>query len=245
MFKVCFLLYGSSSSFIPLVRQKQYCCWKLTKQMNKGSDSTKGRPRSALLSTFLSLILPMILKEKKNLFSLSCCLFHFLVNQVETEISLQRVDKCWLLLLSHYVVSNSLWPHGLHAPCQASLSFTMSQSLLKFMSIESMMLSNHLIVCCLFLFFVPSIFPTIRGFSNELVHSIRWPKYWNFSISPPNEYSGLISFSIDWFDLLAIQRILKSLQYHNSKASVLWHSAFFMVQPSLSMTTGKTIALII
>ena len=91
--------------------------------------------------------------------------------------------------------------------------------------------------------FMPSILPTIRGFSNELVHSLRWPKYWNFSISPPNEYSGLISFSIDWFDLLAIQRIFKSIQYHNSKASVLWHSAFFMVQLSLSMTTRKTIAL--
>ena len=128
--------------------------------------------------------------------------------------------------------------------CQASLSFLISQSLLKFMSIESMMLSNHLIVCCLFLFFVPSIFPTIRGFSNELVHSIRWPKYWNFSISPPNEYSGLISFSIDWFDLLAIQGTLKSLlQHHNLKASILWCSASLIQLSHPYMTTRKIIAL--
>ena len=108
------------------------------------------------------------------------------------------------------------------------------------------MSSNHCILCCPLLL-LPSIFPSIRGFSKESVLRIRWPKYWsfNFSISPSNEYSGLISFRIDQFDLLAVQGTLKSLlQHHSSKASILWHSAFFMVQiSSLYMTTGKTIAL--
>ena len=121
-----------------------------------------------------------------------------------------------------------------------------SLSLLKLMSIESMMLSNHLIPCHLLLL-LSSIFLSIRIFSSESVLCIRWPKYWSFifSISPSNEYSGLISFRIDWFDLLAIQGTLKSLfQHHSLKASILWHSAFFMVQPSHPyMTTGKTIAL--
>ena len=116
---------------------------------------------------------------------------------------------------------------------------------LEFMSIESVMLSNHLILCCPLL--LPSIFPSIRVFSSESVLRIRWPKYWrfSFSISPSNEYSGLISFRNDWFDLLAFQWTLKSLlQHHSSKASILWHSAFFMVQLSHPyMTTGKTIAL--
>ena len=132
------------------------------------------------------------------------------------------------------------------AACQASLSFTISWSLLKLMSIESVMPSNHLILCHTLLF-LPSIFPSIRGFSNESVLCIRWPKYWSFSfsISPANEYSGLISFRMDWLDLLAIQGTLKSLlQHHSSKASVLWCSAFFMVQLSHPyMTTGKTIIL--
>ena len=132
--------------------------------------------------------------------------------------------------------------------CQASLSITSSQSLLKFMSIESVMPSNHLVLCHPLL--PPSIFPRIRIFSNESVLHLRWPKYWSFSfsiISPSKEYSGLISFKIDWFDLLAVQGTLKSLlQYHNSKASILQCSAFFMVQLShLYMTTGKTIALTI
>ena len=113
------------------------------------------------------------------------------------------------------------------------------------MSIESVMPSNHLIICRP-LFFLPSFFPSTRVFSNESALSSRWPKYWSFSvsISPSNEYSGLISFRIDWFDLLAVQGTLKSLlQHHSSKASILWCSAFFMVQLShLYMTTGKTIA---
>ena len=116
------------------------------------------------------------------------------------------------------------------AACQASLSFTFSQSLLNLLSIESVMLSNHLILCCPLLL-LPSIFSSIRVFSNELALPIRWPKYWSFSFSPSNEYSGLSSFRIDWFGLFAVQGTLKSLlQHHGSKASILWCSAFFMVQ---------------
>ena len=111
-------------------------------------------------------------------------------------------------------MSDSLWPHGLAH--QASLSFTISQSLLKLMSIESMMPSNHLILCHPLLL-LPSIFPSIRIFSNESALCLRWPKYWSVSISPSNEYSGLISFRIDWFDLLAVQGTFKSLQHHSSK----------------------------
>ena len=121
-----------------------------------------------------------------------------------------------------------------------------SWSLLKFMSIESVMPSNHLILCDPLLL-LPSIFPNIRVFSNKSVLRIRWLKYWSFSfnISPSNDHPGLISFRMDWLDLLAVQRTLKSLlQHHSSKASILWHSAFFIVQLSHPyMTTGKTIAL--
>ena len=131
---------------------------------------------------------------------------------------------------------------------QASVSFTISQNLFKLISTESVMPSNHLVLChpLLLLF---SIFPRIRVFSNESVLCIRWPKYWSFSfsISSSNEYSGLTSFRIDWFDLLAVQGTLKShLWHHSLKALVLQHSAFFMVQlPHPYMTTGKTIALTI
>ena len=124
--------------------------------------------------------------------------------------------------------------------------FTISRNLLKLMSIESVMPSNQLILCHPLLL-LPLIFPSIRIFSNESVLCIRWPKCWSFSfsISPSNEYSGLISFRIDWFDLLAVQETLKSLlQHHSSKASILWHSAFFIGQLSHPyLTTGKTIAL--
>ena len=116
--------------------------------------------------------------------------------------------------------------------CQASLSFTSSWNLLRFLSIESVMPSNHLILCRPLLF-LPLIFPNIRVFSNELALHIRWPKYWSFSFSdrPSNEQSGLISFRIDWLDLLAVQGTLKNLlQHHNLKASILWASALFMVQ---------------
>ena len=114
------------------------------------------------------------------------------------------------------------------------------------MSIESVMPSDHLILCCPLLL-LPSIFPSISVFSSELAHHIRWPKYWSFSISPSNENSELISFTIDWFDLFAVQGTLKSLlQHHSSKAPILQHSAFFIVQLSYPyMTTGKTIALAI
>ena len=127
---------------------------------------------------------------------------------------------------------------------QASLSFTISRSLLKLMSIKLVMPSNHLILCCPLLF-LPSIFPSIKVFSNESALYIRWLKYWSFSFSPSNEYSGLISFRIDWFDLLAVQGTLKSLlQHHGSKASILQCSAFIIVQLShMNMTTGKTVAL--
>ena len=128
---------------------------------------------------------------------------------------------------------------------QASLSITNSRSLLKFMSIELVMLSKHLSLCYLLL--LPSIFPSIRVFSSESVLHIRWPKYWSFSfsISPSNEYSGLFSFRMDWLYLLAVQGTLKSLlQHHSSKLSVLQHSDFYIVQLSHSyMTTGKNIAL--
>ena len=125
--------------------------------------------------------------------------------------------------------------------CQASLSITNSLSLVKLMSVESMMPSNHLILCCPLL--LPSVFSIIRVFYDELALHIKCPKYWSSSISSSNEYSGLI-FRMDWLDLLAVQGTLKSLlQHHSSKASILWHSAFFIVQLSHPfMTTGKTIA---
>ena len=129
---------------------------------------------------------------------------------------------------------------------QASRSITNSQSLPKPMSIESVMPSNHLIFCCPLLL-LPSMFPSIRVFSNESALRMRWPKYWSFSfnVSPSSEHSGLMSFRMDWLDLLAVQGTLKSLlQHHSSKASILWRSAFFIVQLSHPyMTTGKTIAL--
>ena len=129
---------------------------------------------------------------------------------------------------------------------QTSLSITNSQSIHKPMTIESVMTSNYLILCLPLLLPHPN-FPSIRVFSNESTLRIRWPKYWSFSfsISPSNEYSRLISFRIDWLDLLEVQETLKSLlQHHSSKASILWRSAFFTVQLSRPyMTTGKTIAL--
>ena len=127
------------------------------------------------------------------------------------------------------------------AACQASLSFTVSQSLLKFMSIESVLLSNHHILCCPLLLFLQS-FPASESFSSESALHSRWPKYWSFSFnSPSNEYSGLLSFRMDWFDLLAVEGTLKSLlQPHNSKASILQYLTFFTVQLSHQyMTTGK------
>ena len=145
-------------------------------------------------------------------------------------------------LLSHVRLFATPWT----AAHQASLSFTISQSLLKFTSIESVMPSNHLILSCPLLL-LPSIFPSIKVFSSESALRIRWPKYWSFSfsISPSNEYSGLITFSIDLFDFSAVQGTFKTLlQYHSLKVSTLWCSVFFMFQLSHPyMTTGKTIDL--
>ena len=144
--------------------------------------------------------------------------------------------------LSHVQLFATPWT----AACQPSLSITNSQSLFKLMCIESVMPFNHLILCCPLLL-PPSLFPSIRVFSNESALHIRWPKYWScsFSISPSNEYSGLLSFRMDLLDLLAVQGTLKSLlQHHSSKASILRCSAFFIVQLSHPyMTTGETIPL--
>ena len=152
-----------------------------------------------------------------------------------------------LLLFIHSCVPGSATPWM--TACQASLSFSISWSLLKLMSFELVMTSNHLTRLCHPFLLLPSIFPSIRVFSNELALCIRWPKYWSFSftISPTSEYSELISIRINWFDLLALQGTLKSLlQHHNSKASIPQPCAFFMVQLSHPyMTTGKTIALTI
>ena len=150
-----------------------------------------------------------------------------------TLTSIQSLSHVWLF---------ATWT----AAHRASLSITNSWSLLKHMPIEYAMPSNHLLLCHPLLL-PPSIFPSIRVFSSELALRIRWPKYWtfSFSISPSNEYSGWISFRVDWFDLLEVQEILKSLlQHHSSKASILWHLDFFMVQLSYpNTTTRKTIAL--
>ena len=158
-----------------------------------------------------------------------------------------------MLLFSWVLCCCSLSPVQLFvtpwtAACQPSLSFIISRSLLKLMSVESVMPSNYLILCHL-LRFLPLLFLSIRAFCNESALWIRWLKYWSFSFSnsPSNEYVGLISFRIDWLDLFAVQRILKSLlQHHSLNTSILWCSAFFVVQIShLNMTTGKTIALTI
>ena len=147
--------------------------------------------------------------------------------------SVQSLSRVWLVATS--------WT----AACQAFLSITNSRSLLQLMSFESVMASNHLILCYPLLL-LPSIFPSIRVFSDESALRIRWLKYWSFSfsISPSNEHPGLISFRMDWLHLLAVLGTLKSLlQYHSSKASILRHSAFFIVQHSHPYTTtGKTIA---
>ena len=172
----------------------------------------------------------------------SICRLYF--NKVIKTISASFRYKVYAVavqLLSYAQLFVTPWT----AAHQASLSFTVSQGLLKLMSIESVLPSNHLILCPSLLL-LSSIFPSNRVFSNELALRIRWPKYWSFSNSHSSEYLGLIFFRIDWFDHV-VQRALKSLhQYYNSKASVLWCSAFFMVQPSHSyMKTGQTIALTI
>ena len=179
---------------------------------------------------------------------LLCCmilLIYSWIQFVHTYVRLLHLCSSEIVVvqsLSHVWLFATPWT----AAHQASLSFSISWSLLKLISIELVMPSNNLILCRPLLL-LPSIFPSIRVFSNEIVLHIRWPKYWSFSfsISPSNEYSGLISFRIDWLDLLAVQGTLKCLLQHLSlKASILWWSAFFMVQLSHPyMTTGKTIAL--
>ena len=148
-----------------------------------------------------------------------------------------------LLLFTRSVVSVSLWLWT--AACQASKAATISQNLLKLLSIELMMSSSHLILCHLLL--LPSVVPSMKVFSSEWALCIRWPKCWSINISPSNEYSGLISFRIDWFDLLAVQGTLKSLlQHYSLKTSILQHLAFLTLQLSQSyMTPGKTITLTI
>ena len=169
-----------------------------------------------------------------NVFSFNSSIFGSTIVLAVVCLIVQSLSHVWLFAAP--------WA----AARQASLSFNISQSLLKPMSIESVMPSNHLILCCPLLL-PPSVFPSIKVFSNESALWIRWPKYWNFnfSISPANEYSGLISFRIDWLDLLAVQGTLKSLlQHHSSKALILQRSAFSMIQLSYPyMTTRKTIAL--
>ena len=161
---------------------------------------------------------------------------YFAVSSPDLFVVIQLLSCIWLFVTP--------WTAAL----QASLTFTISWSLLKLMSIELVMPSNHLILCHLLLL-LPSIFPSIRIFSSELALRIRWPKYWSFSfsISLSNEYSGLISFRMDWLDLFAVQGTLKSLfQHHRSKASIPWSSDFLLVHLSHPyLTTGKTIALTI
>ena len=169
-----------------------------------------------------------------------------IILSVEWEEMPEKI--CIVVLSSLFMTLSHVWLFvtTLTATRQASLSLTNSQSLLKLMSIKSVMPNNYLILCHPFLL-PSSIVPSIRVFSSESVLWIKWPKYWSFSfnISPSNEYSGLISFRMDWLDLLAVQGTLKSLlQHHSSKASILWRSAFFIVQLSNPyMTTRKTIAL--
>ena len=166
------------------------------------------------------------------------------VNSHSRQIHFDEILQWNTVQFSHSVMSDFATPWA--AARQASLSITNSRNLPRLMSITSVMPSNHLILCRPLLLLL-SIFPSIRVFSNESTLRIRWPKYWSFSfsISPSDEYSGLISFRMDWLDLLAVQGILKSLlQHHSSKASILQCSAFFIVQLSYPyMTTGKTIAL--
>ena len=160
---------------------------------------------------------------------------HFLLHYMNIQFS-------WFQSLRHVWLFVTPWTSAR----QASLSVTNSQSLPKLMSIESVMPSNHLILCHP-LIFLPSVFPSIRVSSNESVLRMRWPKYWSFSfsINPSSDHPGLISFRMDWLNLLAVQGTLKNLlQHHSSKASILRHSAFFIVQLSYPyMTTGKTIAM--
>ena len=186
-------------------------------RQHKGSEEALGVGSSILLSLWL---FPLWLFPPSCLSTLNAQVLCLLTLTSTHTLSSVQFSCVWIFATP--------WT----AAHQASLSITNSQSLLKLMSIESVMPSNHLILCHPLLL-LPSIFPSIRVFSSESVLRIRWPKYWrfSFSISPSSEYSGLISFRIDWLDLLAVQETLKSLlQHHSSKASILQHSVFFIVQ---------------
>ena len=176
------------------------------------------------------------MKNFRNQSNAVCTKVYYLINFLTETPSVSSVQS-----LSHVQLFTTPWT----AVCQASLSINNSRSLFKLMSIKLVMPSNHLFLCCPLLLLL-SIFPSITVFSNESVLPKRWPEYWSFSfsISPSNQYSGLTSFRMDRLDLLAVQGTLKSLlQHHSSKASILWFSAFFVVQLSHPyMTTGKTIA---
>ena len=165
----------------------------------------------------------------QRLYSCLLCLLHWQVGSLPL-VPLGTIIEFRSVQFSCSVMSSALRSHG--PACQTSLSISNSQSLLKFMSIKSVMPSNFFILYCPLLL-LPSVFPSIRVFSSESGLCIRWPKYWNFNISPSNEHWGLISFRMDWLDLLAVQGTLKSLlQHHSSKASILQCSAFFIVQLS-------------
>ena len=213
-------------------------CWNKYNTVNKitlldtvvhGCDSVSVTYYLCHFRYWLCFSRPQYLTERKNLAKL--------LKKSSTLLDMwyNLIHNCLVQSLSHTRLFVTLWT----AACQASLSITNSQRLLKLMPIESVMPSNHLIFCCPLL--PPSTFPSIRVFSNESVLLIRWPKYWNFRISHSNEYSGLISFRMDWLDLLAVQGTLKSLlQHHSSKESILQHSGSFIAQLSHPyMTTEK------
>jgi len=198
------------------------------------SDLTLHFPPRTLVLNFLDLVLGFKSQVKCSL----------LCNPLFLYYHVAPLHPIHTTLFSGSVVSDSLWLPGLQQ-CQAFPSYTISQNLFKLMSIELVMPSNHLVLCCP-LFLLPLIFPSIRAFSNELALLIRWPEYWGFSISPSKEYSGLVSFRIDIFDLLVVQGTLKSLlQHHSLNASILQHSIFMVQLSHLYTTTGKTIALTI
>ena len=206
---------------------------------------TTGKTRALTRWTFVGQVMSLLFNMLSRLVITflprsKCLLISWL--QSPSAVIFSSVQFSSVQSLSHVQLFATPWT----ATRQGSLSITNAQSLFKLMSIMSVMPSNHLILCCPLLL-PPSTFPSIRAFSNESVLHIRWPKCWSFSfsISPSNEYSGLISFMMDWLDLLAVQGTLKSLvQHHSSKASICRRSAFFIVQLSHPyMTTGKTIAL--
>ena len=182
----------------------------------------------------------------RNFSKLLSCIFLFYGFKNVLDLILLKREYIWYIISVQSLSCVQLFATPWTAACQASLSITSSWSLLRVMSIESVMPYNHLILCCPLLL-PPSVFPSIRVFSNEWVLRIRWPKYCSFSLSinPSNEHPGLISFRMDWQDLLAVQGTLKSLlQHHSSKASIFPPSVFFIVQLSHPYTTnGKTIAL--